>query len=371
MTTCFFYGTLCHLPLLQTVLGRAVAPIPALLPDHAVHWAAGQSFPLIVAAPGQQAPGLCLADLDDRDMARLDFYEGGFAYHTRQMRLQDGTEARVYFPDPGHWTPGKPWRLADWAAERGAVVTATASDFMALFGEKPAGQVQRRYPVMLARGASRLRAAGHAPASLRRDTAHDPGIEIRSRRQPYAHFFAIEEYDLRHRRFDGSWSPEITRAAFISGDAATVLPYDPVRDRVLLIEQLRIGPMARGDANPWMLEAIAGRVDPFETPEDCARREAEEEAGLTLTDLIKVAGYYPSPGAKAEFLYSYVALCDLPDGVAGHGGLATEAEDIRSHLVSFDRLMQLIATPEAANAPLILTAQWLAANRDRLRGTTG
>lgn len=371
MTTCFFYGTLCHLPLLQIVLGRAVAPVPALLPDHAVHWAAGQVFPLITAAPGQQAVGLCLADLSAQDMARLDYYEGGFAYDTREMTLQDSTRARVYFPQPGHWQPGAPWRLADWVASRGAVVTETARDFMALFGEKPAEQVQRRYPMMLTRGAARLRAAEPVPAGLRHETADAPGVEIIARRQPYAYYFAVEEYDLRHRRFDGGWSPTITRAAFISGDAATVLPYDPRRDRVLLIEQLRIGPMARGDANPWLLEAIAGRVDPFETPEDCVRREAVEEAGLTLSRLIEVARYYPSPGAKAEFLYSYVALCDLPDEVAGLGGLATEAEDIRSHLVPFERLMTLIGEPQAANAPLILTAQWLALNRAELRAAAG
>ena len=192
-------------------------------------------------------------------------------------------------------------------------------------------------------------------------------MQLVARSEPYAHFFAVEEYDLRYRRFDGALSPVINRAAFVSGDAATVLPYDPVRDRVMVVEQFRVGPFARGDANPWMIEAIAGRVDPFETPEQCARREAAEEAGLSLHDLIEVARYYPSPGAKTEYLYSYVALCDLPDDTPRLGGEAAEAEDIRAHVIPFDRLMEIVRLPEGGNGPLILTAMWLAANRDRLR----
>jgi 8-oxo-dGTP pyrophosphatase MutT (NUDIX family) len=116
-----------------------------------------------------------------------------------------------------------------------------------------------------------------------------------------------------------------------------------------------------------LLEAIAGRVDPGETPQEAARREAVEEAGLALGELLEVASYYPSPGAKAEYLYSYVALTDLPDGTAGTFGLATEAEDIRGHLISFDQLMALVRSGEAANAPLILSALWLERERSRLR----
>ena len=367
MADFFFYGTLCHPPLLRAVLGRDIATAPARLPGHAVYWAAGQAFPLIVAEPGAAAEGLVARDLTEADVARLDFYEGGFAYATRLVDLADGAApAAVYFPDPGFWEPGPRWSLADWVARHGATVTATAADFMALFGQKPAAAVLRRYPMMLVRGASRLRAAVPGPATLRR--APGPGdIVIEARREPYAHFFAVEEYDLRHRLFDGGMSACITRATFVSGDAATVLPYDPVRDRVLVIEQFRAGPLARGDANPWLLEPVAGRVDPDETPEQAARREAQEEAGVTLGRMIPVAEYYPSPGAKTEYLYSYVGIADLPDGAAGSGGVASEHEDIRAHVIPFDRLMDLVAGGEGANGPLILTALWLAANRAALR----
>ena len=128
------------------------------------------------------------------------------------------------------------------------------------------------------------------------------------------------------------------------------------------MEQFRAGPLARGDAQPWSLEAIAGRIDAGETPEEAARREALEEAGLTLGPLRQIAAYYPSPGAVNEYLYSFVAQCDLPDGIAGIHGLASESEDIRGHLISLDHLMALVRSGEVNTAPLILTALWLAQN---------
>lgn len=366
----FFYGTLCHRPLLAVVLGRDVPLRDACLNDHAVYWAEGHPFPLIVPQAGGLARGLLAEGLTAEDVARLDFYEGGFAFQTQDLVVETDAGARVarvYLPDPGVWSPGAGWSLADWAARWGDTVVATAHDFMALHGEKPSAGVLARYGLMLVRGGSRARAASAAPAGLRRN-ATPQDIRVASRSQPYANFFAVEEYDLAWRRFDGSFGATVNRAVFVSGDAVTVLPYDPVRDRVLLVEQFRPGPMARGDAQPWSLEAIAGRIDPGETPEAAARREAVEEAGLHIGALLSVAQYYPSPGAKTEYLYSYVALCDLPDGVAGVFGVEGEAEDIRGHLIAFDRLMALVATGEVANAPLLLTALWLQRERARLRG---
>lgn len=366
MADFFFYGTLCHAPLLAVVLGRRADAVPARLAGHAVHWAAGQPFPMILPDRGAVAEGVLVRGLSPDDVARLDFYEGGFDYRTAPVTLEGGQVARVYYPEPGQWTAGAPWDLADWAARYAAVIVAAAQDFMALYGQRPAAEVLRRYPLMLVRGASRVRAAQGAAAVLRHPAA--PGdVEVVARRQPYAHFFAVEEYDLRHRRFGGGMGDPMERAVFVSGDAATVLPYDPRRDRVMVIEQFRVGAFARGDANPWLLEPVAGRVDPYETPEQAARRETLEEAGLVLRDLIPIAGHYPSPGAKTEYLYSFVGIADLPDDAAGVAGLAEEDEDIRSHVLSFDRLMALVAAGEAMNGPLLLSAYWLAAHRDRLR----
>jgi ADP-ribose pyrophosphatase len=322
-----------------------------------------------VASAGSAAPGVVVSGLTETDVARLNFYEAGFAYDARDMVVMATSPvlARVYFAKTTLSGPVEDWTLAAWQASHGALVTATAQDVMGLYGQQSPAQILGRYPQMLVRGASRVRATLGGPVQLR----HPLGIgdvRVTQKTTPYARFFAVEEYDLQFRRFDGALSPKVNRAVFISGDAVTVLPYDPVRDVVLLIEQFRPGPFARGDTQPWSLEAIAGRIDAGETPEDAARREAIEEAGLVLGTLEFVSGYYPSPAAKAEYLYSYVALADLPEGIAGLFGLDAEAEDIRGHRLPFADFENLLASGEINNAPLMVTGLWLQRERSRLRG---
>lgn len=363
----FFYGTLCHPPLLRVVLGRDVAMEPAELAGHSVFWVKGRAFPVLVTG-GDGAQGVLVRGLRADDVQRLDFYEGGFGHEPREIRVGDvSVPAEVYIPEPDLWTPGAPWSLDDWAARWGETVVGAAEEAMRLYDEGvEADRVHRRFPMMLARAGARLRAGAPAEPRHRRAATGDD-LDLVRHRQPYGNFFAVEEYDLRFRRFDGGMSPMVNRAVFISADAAVVLPYDPARDRVLLIEQFRMGPLARGDRQPWLLEAIAGRIDGGETPEDAAHREAMEEAGLRLKALLPATHYYPSPSAKSEYLYNYVGIADLPDGSAGLGGVPGEDEDIRGHLMPFDRLLDLVETGEITAGPLVVLTYWLALRRDALR----
>jgi ADP-ribose pyrophosphatase len=254
---------------------------------------------------------------------------------------------------------------ADWSTFEGVEGEMLARLVLRAEGRLPADAVGARLTALRVEAASRVRAAGAAVRGLRVGSGE---VEAGVPEPSHAGFFGLDRWSLRHRRFDGGMSANLVREVFVMGDAVTVLPYDPVRDRVLLIEQMRMGPLGRGDPLPWQLEAIAGRIDPGETPEEAARREAVEEAGLTLGALEKVAEYYPTPGAVTEYLYSYVALCDLPDGVAGVFGAAEEAEDIKGHLIGFGRLVEVMALGEIGNAPLLLTVLWLQRERSRLRG---
>lgn len=253
----------------------------------------------------------------------------------------------------------------DWSVYAGTEGEELARLVLRNAGRLPLARIAGRLGSLRVEAASRVRARAAAARGVRAGSGE---VEAGIPEPSHAGFFGLDLWHLRHRRFDGGMSPWLSREVLVVGDAVTVLPYDPVRDRVLLIEQVRMGPFGRGDPLPWQLEAIAGRIDPGETPEDAARREAVEEAGLTLGALEKVAEYYPTPGAVAEYLYSYVALCDLPDGVAGVFGAVEEAEDIKGHLLSFDRLVEVLASGEIANAPLLLTVLWLQRERDRLRG---
>lgn len=283
-------------------------------------------------------------------------------------RLDDPALARLLGADPA--------RLSFWlaatggnVAESAALERALAEDILAAMGQVPAERLLARRGPMLVRAASRLRAlAEGAPTGMRLaagTVAEEP------RRIRHAGFFAVEELELRFRRFDGAMSPLVRREVFVGCDAITLLPWDPLRDRVLLVEQMRVAPLVRGEANPWQIEAVAGRIDPGETPEEAARREALEEAGLAVGKLVKAAEYYPTTGAFSEYIYSYIGLCDLPDDAAGVHGVPGEAEDIRGHLLPFAEAMARARAGEFTCAPLLLSLLWLDGAREGLRREAG
>ncbi|MBF9029739.1 NUDIX domain-containing protein [Rhodobacterales bacterium HKCCE3408] len=368
MQPVFLYGTLRHLPLLEKVLGHPPATRPAHLPDHSVAWAKGETYPLIVSG-GAGIDGL-LVDADANDLARLDFYEGAFDYETRPVTVDTAggpVSARVYWPPASGVEPGAPFELSDWQRDRGDVTVIAAHEVMGAFGREDPRQVGARFPVIFARAQAQMHTAEwRRPRSVGRAIPHD-SVKIVEDHFDFTGFFALQTLQLRHPRIDGGPEMEIRRTVFRAGEAATVLPYDPVRDRVLFVEQFRVAPFVQTDPDPWLLEPVAGIVDAGETPESTARREAEEEAGVVIGALHFIARYYPSPGATAQILHSYIGLTDLPDDLEGTGGLDHEGEDIAVHVVSFDRAMEMLSTGELANAPAILSLQWLAANRAGLR----
>lgn len=366
----FLYGSLLDVDLLETVLGRAPDPVNATLEDHAAYWIQGQEFPMILQKTGQVASGLLLENLTETDVARLDFYEGPYGYTLQPVHVQTvqgRKNAQVFFPEPGAFTPGHPWNVSDWTARHGPLQKIAAREIMSRFGVLSAQEVADRWPVIQARAQQVLNAQTRtAPLSLR-VKSDAQGIDLKSKETEHDKWFLTEELFLTHPRYDGTQSPTIARTVFVMADAVTVLPYDPKRDMVMLIEQFRAGCFRRGDLHPWSLEVIAGRIDGGEPPERAARREALEETGLNVEDLHRIGGYYASPGAATEYLTSFVALADLPDDAAGVGGLDTEDEDIRAMVIPFHEMMAAVQSGEAENAPLLISALWLAANRDRLR----
>ncbi len=365
MTALFFYGTLRDLDLLATVLGHPVgSAVPARLPGYRVVWAQGEAFPMALPDANAEAEGLLVDGLDAQDLARLAFYEGGFSYATVTVQVTaDGAvrHAQVFLPEPGLWQPGAPWSLADWQDRWGAVVRMAATEVMAQFGHMSVERVSALYGPMLTRAQARLNAR-----ASKGDSRSDQ-IEVIEKTTPYTGFFNLQEATLRFPRFDGNLSAPVHRAVFEMADAVTVLPYDPARDRVLLIEQFRVAPFLRGDPAPWLLEPVAGRVDAGEDYAQTARREAEEEARLTVTDLVEIARQYPSPGAVTEYLVSYIGICDLPDDAIGVGGLASEAEDIRSHIFDLETALNMADSGQIRATPLLMSLYWLSRHRDRLR----
>jgi ADP-ribose pyrophosphatase len=150
------------------------------------------------------------------------------------------------------------------------------------------------------------------------------------------------------------------------GRAVAVIPYDPVRDTVVLIEQFRLPALAAG-LGPWLIEVAAGLVDGTERDEEAAIRETREETGLAVTALACAGRFMLSPGIADETITVYAGRVAAPVGEAGHAGLAEEHEDIRVFAVPAEEAFALAADGRIVNITTALALLWLAANRDRLR----
>lgn len=190
-------------------------------------------------------------------------------------------------------------------------------------------------------------------------------LEILDKTTVFQGFFRIELYTMRHRLFAGGWSEPMQREIFERGHAAAVLPYNPITDEVVLIEQIRIG-AAASSASPWLLEIIAGMIDTDETARQVAIREAEEEAGIVLTELLPMLNYLSSPGGTTERIQLYVGK--LTQAVtSGVFGLAQEHEDIKVHVLPRTKALQLLAEQKIDNAATVIALQWLALNLDKVK----
>ncbi|MBU0884441.1 MAG: NUDIX domain-containing protein [Gammaproteobacteria bacterium] len=191
-------------------------------------------------------------------------------------------------------------------------------------------------------------------------------VQVIDRAACFSGFYKLDRLRLRHRQFAGEMGPELSRELFVRRDAVCVLPYDPQRDCVVLIEQFRIGALDKS-TNPWLLELVAGLIDKDEVPEEVARREALEEANLPLSALWPITQYYPSPGGSDERVHLFVGRCDSA-GAGGVHGLAEEGEDIRVHVWPLEDALDAVKDGRIDNAASIIALQWLALNRVEVRG---
>ncbi len=190
-------------------------------------------------------------------------------------------------------------------------------------------------------------------------------VEVLHREPCFSGFYRLDRLQLRHRLFDGGMGRPISRELFVRHDAVCVLPYDPQCETVVLIEQFRVGALDKCD-NPWLLELVAGLIDKDEQPEEVARREAVEEAGLELGELWPVTTYYPSPGGSTEKVHLYIGRCDSRHA-GGVFGLAEEGEDIRVHVWSVEQALEAVDAGRIDNAASIIALQWLALNRAKVQ----
>ncbi len=190
-------------------------------------------------------------------------------------------------------------------------------------------------------------------------------VTVESVERCFDGFFKIDKYKFKHKLFAGGESEVVEREIFERGHAVAILPYDPKLQKVVLIEQIRIGASATKDS-PWLLEVIAGMVDKEnESMTDVAKREALEEANLTISNLTPMLSYLSSPGGTTERLYLYLAIVDSSEAGGVHG-LDDEHEDIKVHVFDVEQVFAMLEDGTIDNAAAVICIQWLQLNKAKI-----
>ena len=190
-------------------------------------------------------------------------------------------------------------------------------------------------------------------------------VEVIERELCYQGFFSLERVHLRHSLHRGGMSPVLVREIVEKGNVVAMLPYDPVTDTVVMIEQFRVGAIgnARG---AWLLEVVAGLMEPREPPEEVARREAAEEAGLAVRRIEPIARFFATPSKSSELTHLFCGEVDAT-GAGGVHGLAHEGEDIRVIPMPAEQAFALLETGRIDSAWPMIALMWLQTHRARLR----
>ncbi len=362
----FLCGVFAHPPVLEAVLGRpmdGVRRVPAVLGGAAIVELPDIDGAGLVARADAEVRGW-VAELSGDDVDRLRYVAQVYGFAAETCQVSDGQGARpalTFFARGA--VEAADWNEAEWRARVAPRMVRALIEIVAQRHCYSAARMAARLGAMRMRAAAWQRARAR-PGDGARDLARD--VVVHRHEVPYLNFFSVHEMDLQYRRYDGTMSAVLNRGALMLGEAVAVLPYDPVRDAVVLVEQFRAPLYMGGARDPWIWEPIAGLVDAGESAGAAAHREAREEAGVTLSRLVPLGPVYSSTGAVADYLNFYIGLCDVSD-VGDGNGLDAEGEDIRTRVIGYDDLMARIDAGEFMDLPLLTLALWLARHRTRLR----
>lgn len=189
--------------------------------------------------------------------------------------------------------------------------------------------------------------------------------KLESHRTLFKKYFRLDEYSISHELFAGGNSPVFTREIFERGVVVAVLPYDPRRGKVVLIEQFRAGAIDDTDG-PWLVECVAGVIDTDESEQQVALRECVEEAGCDIERLETISNYYVSPGGTSEHCSLFCGIVDS-EGVGGIHGLPHEHEDIRVMVIDAEQAYAWVREGRIRSSATIIALLWLELNESRLR----
>ena len=187
-----------------------------------------------------------------------------------------------------------------------------------------------------------------------------PKFKIINNRNIYSGFFKMSEVTLKYKKFDGSWSNEVKRELFTGAQVSAVLPYDPIKKEIILIQQFRPGTISKNVGN-YLEEIVAGIIDPGEDPQTAAKRECLEETGCEVKKLIPIQNYFPAPGSSESFYHLYLAEIETFKGKRIMG-LKTENEDILVKSYKISEVKNKLLNGKILNGLALIALQWFFLN---------
>ena len=173
-------------------------------------------------------------------------------------------------------------------------------------------------------------------------------------------WYKLEKITFDYQKEDGSWEPQ-SREAYDRGNGAAILLYNKKNKKVILTRQFRMPTYINGNDSGMMIEVCAGLLD-GDHPEDCIKRETEEETGYKLESVEKVFESYMSPGSVTEILYFFIGSYEEKMKIGAGGGAEEETENIEVLELGFEKAMEMIRTGEIKDAKTIMLLQYAKIN---------
>ena len=173
-------------------------------------------------------------------------------------------------------------------------------------------------------------------------------------------WYTLYKFTYEYQKEDGSWEKQI-RESYDRGNGAAILLYNKDRGTVILTKQFRMPTYVNGNPSGMMIEVCAGVLDGAE-PEDCIKKEVEEETGYRIDQVKKVFESYMSPGAVTEILHFFIGEYQEQMKIGDGGGAEDETENIEVLEVLFDTALNMITNGEIKDAKTIMLLQYARLN---------
>lgn len=183
-------------------------------------------------------------------------------------------------------------------------------------------------------------------------------VLIEQKKDIFEDVFKIEEAYVRYEKFNGEMTGVVRRISLERGDSVAVLILNLNTNKIIMVSQFRYPTYHNGDG--WLVEIVAGMVDPGETPEETVRREVQEEIGMKIARLEHISTFYPSPGGSSERIHLFYTEVSGESAIyKGSGGLISEGEDVQADEIALEEALSRIKSGGIVDAKTIIGVYWL------------